>query len=98
MNKIEEVVDNLNTRLWGMNGDENSSHVFIYTKAGYIEDISLDLNFNDYRIEIQMWNDNNDDRKIDDRKGDYEDLEKFIVKKYKNIIKEMTKINKDLCK
>ena len=41
MNKIEEVVDNLNTRLWGMNGDENSNHVFIYTKAGYIENISF---------------------------------------------------------
>jgi len=41
MNKIEEIVDNLNTRLWGMNGDENTNHVFIYRKAGYIESISL---------------------------------------------------------
>ena len=52
MNKIEEVVDNLNTRLWGMNGDENSSHVFIYTKAGFIENISLNLKFETYSIKF----------------------------------------------
>jgi hypothetical protein len=98
MNKIEEVVDNLNTRLWGMNGDENSNHVFIYTKAGYIEDISLSLNFETYNVKIDLWNDENDDRKFNEKTQQYEDLEKFIVKKYKNIIKEMTKINKDLCK
>ena len=98
MNKIEEVVDNLNTRLWGMSGDENSNHVFIYTKAGYIEDISLSLNFETYNVKIDLWNDENDDRKFNEKTQQYEDLEKFIVKKYKNIIKEMTKINKDLCK
>ena len=98
MNEILNVVDNLNEKLWGINGNQNLNHYFSYTKAGYIEGISLDLNFDDYHIEIQMWNDNNDDRKIDDRKGDYEDLEKFIVKKYKNIIKDMTKITKYLCK
>jgi hypothetical protein len=98
MNKIKEVVDNLNTKLWGMNGDENSSHVFIYTKAGYIEDISLKLQFENYSIEINLWNDDNDDRIFNEKTQQYEDLEKFIVKKYKNIIKEMKKLNKSLKK
>lgn len=98
MNKIEEVVDNLNTRLWGMNGDKNLNHCFSYTKSGYIEAISLDLNFDDYHIEIQMWNDENDDRKFIEKINEYEDLEKFIIKKYKNIIQDMTKITKYLIK
>ena len=98
MNKIEEVVDNLNTRLWGMNGDENSSHVFIYTKAGFIENISLNLKFETYSININLWNDDNDDRKFSEKTNQYEDLEKFIVKKYKNILKDMSKITKYLCK
>ena len=98
MNKIEEVVDNLNTRLWGMNGDENSSHVFIYTKAGFIENISLNLNFDNHSIEINLWNDDNDDRLFSEETQQYEDLEEFIVKKYKNIVKEMKKLNKSLKK
>lgn len=96
MNKIEEVVDNLNTRLWGMNGDENTDHVFIYTKAGYIESISLNLNFDYYSIKIDLWNDDNDDREFNEKPQQYEDLEEFIVKKYKNITKEMKKLNKSL--
>jgi hypothetical protein len=87
MNKIEEVVDNLNNRLWGMNSDENSSHVFIYTKAGFIETISLNLVFETHSVGINLWNDDNDDRKFSEKTNQYEDLEKFIVKKYKNIIK-----------
>jgi hypothetical protein len=98
MNKIEEVVDNLNTRLWGMNGDENSNHVFIYTKVGYIENILLNLNFDYYSIKINLWNDDNDDREFNEKPQQYEDLEEFIVKKYKNITKEMKKLNKSLKK
>ena len=75
MNKIEEIVDNLNTRLWGMNGDENTDHVFIYTKAGYIESISLNLNFDYYSIKIDLWNDDNDDREFNEKPQQYEDLE-----------------------
>lgn len=98
MNKIEEVVDNLNTRLWGMNGNENTDHVFVYTKAGYIESISLNLNFDNHSIEINLWNDDNDDRLFSEETQQYEDLEEFIVKKYKNIVKEMKKLNKSLKK
>lgn len=98
MNKIEEIVDNLNTRLWGMNGDENTNHVFIYTKAGYIESISLNLKFNNYSVNINLWNDENDDRLFNEKTNEYEDLEEFIVKKYKSITKEMKKLNKDLKK
>ena len=98
MNKIIEVVDNLNTRLWEMNGDKNLNHCFSYIKSGYIEAISLDLNFDDYHIEIQMWNNDNDDRLFSEETQQYEDLEEFIVKKYKNIVKEMKKLNKSLKK
>lgn len=98
MNKIEEVVDSLNTRLWGMNGDENPNHVFIYTKAGYIESISLILSFDNHSIIIDLWNDDNDDREFSEKINEYEDLEKFIVKKYKSIVKEMKKLNKSLKK
>ena len=98
MNKIEEIVDNLNTRLWGMNGDENTNHVFIYRKAGYIESISLNLKFNNYSVNINLWNDENDDRLFNEKTNEYEDLEEFIVKKYKSITKEMRKLNKDLKK
>jgi len=98
MNKIEEIVDNLNTRLWGMNGDKNTNHVFIYRKAGYIESISLNLKFNNYSVNINLWNDENDDRLFNEKTNEYEDLEEFIVKKYKSITKEMKKLNKDLKK
>ena len=98
MNKIEEIVDNLNTRLWGMNGDENTSHVFIYEKAGYIDTILLNLKFNNYSVNINLWNDENDDRLFNEKTNEYEDLEEFIVKKYKSITKEMKKLNKDLKK
>jgi len=98
MNKIEEVVDNLNTRLWGMNGDENTSHVFIYEKAGYIDTILLSLKFDYYTVKINLWNDDNDDREFSEKTQQYEDLEEFIVKKYKIITKEMKKLNKSLKK
>ena len=98
MNKIEEVVDNLNTRLWGMNGDENTSHVFIYEKAGYIDTILLSLKFDYYTVKINLWNDNDDDRVFNEKINKYEDLEEFIVKKYKIITKEMKKLNKSLKK
>ena len=98
MNKIEEVVDNLNTRLWGMNGDENTSHVFIYTKAGFVENISLSLGFENHSVTIDLWNDDNDDRIFSEKNNEYEDLEKFIVKKYKSIVKEMKQLNKSLKK
>lgn len=92
-----KIVDNLNEKLWGINGDQNLNHYFSYTKSGYIEGISLDLNFETYSINISLWNDENDDRTFIEGKG-YEDLEKFIVKKYKNILKDMSKITKYLVK
>lgn len=98
MNEILNVVDNLNEKLWGINGDKNPNHCFSYTKSGYIEGISSNLNFETYSINISLWNDNDDDRKFIEKKNDYEDLEKFIIKKYKNIIQDMTKITKYLCK
>ena len=98
MNEILNVVDNLNEKLWGINGDKNLNHCFSYIKSGYIEAISLDLNFDDYHIEIQMWNNDNDDRLFSEETQQYEDLEEFIVKKYKNIVKEMKKLNKSLKK
>ena len=96
MNKIEEVVDNLNTRLWGMNGDKNLNHCFSYTKSGYIEAISLDLNFDYSHIEIQLWNNESDDRKFNEKTNKYEDLEEFIIKKFKNIIKDLKKLSTTL--
>ena len=98
MNKIEEVIDNLNTRLWGMNGDENNNHVFIYKKLGFIECISLKLRYENYSVTIDLWDDGNDDRLFNEKTNEYEDLEEFIVKKYKSITKEMKKLNKDLKK
>ena len=81
-----------------MNGDENFSHLFIYTKVGYVENILLSLGFENYSINICLWNDDNDDRKFNEKTNEYEDLEKFIVKKYKNILKDMSKITKYLIK
>jgi hypothetical protein len=98
MNKIIEVVDNLNEKLWGINGDKNLNHCFSYTKAGYIEGISLNLNFETYSINISLWNDNDDDRKFIEKKNDYEDLEKHLIQKYKNVLKDMSKITKYLIK
>ena len=34
MNEILNVVDNLNEKLWGINGDKNPNHCFSYTKSG----------------------------------------------------------------
>ena len=45
-----------------------------------------------------MWNNDNDDRLFSEETQQYEDLEEFIVKKYKNIVKEMKKLNKSLKK
>ena len=81
-----------------MNGDENTSHVFIYEKAGYIDTILLSLRFNNYTVKINLWNDNDDDRVFNEKINKYEDLEEFIVKKYKIITKEMKKLNKSLKK
>lgn len=98
MNKIEEIVDNLNERLYGKDATENLDHVFSYIKSGFVEQIILDLNFDNSHVEIHLWDDQNDSRKWNEKTQEYEDLEKHIIQKYKNVLKDMSKLTKYLCK
>lgn len=95
---IEEIVDNLNWELWGSLGEDNVNHCFCYTKLGFTQAISLHLNYDNFSIKINLWNDENEDRKFLENKNEYEDLQKFILKKYSKVIKEMINIKKNLCK
>jgi len=95
---VQEVVESLNDRLWGIDGDKNSSHCFSYIEAGYLKAISINLNFEHYSIEISLWNEDNDDRRFIEKKNEYEDLEKHLIRKYKNIIQDMSRITKYLTK
>jgi hypothetical protein len=95
---VQEVVESLNDRLWGIDGDQNTDHHFSYTEAGYIKGISLNLNFDDYSLGISLWNNENDDRFFIEEKNEYENLEKHLIQKYKNILKDMSKITKYLIK
>ena len=93
-----QTVNNLNEKLYGVNGTDNLNHVFIYTQSGYVESISLSLCFEDYYIKINLWDDQNESRKFNEKTQEYESLEKHIIQKYKNVIKDMSKITKYLCK
>jgi len=97
---IEEVVDNLNEKLYGEDAqhEHNFSHGFSSVHASYWNAITLNLNYEDYDVKIQMWNSENDSRKFNEKTNEYEDLEKHIIQKYKNVLKDMSKITKYLCK
>lgn len=100
MKEIEEVVDNLNERLYGENAqnEHNFSHGFSSVHASYWNAITFNLTYEDYDVEIQMWNSENDSRKFNEKTQEYEDLEKHIIQKYKNVLKDMSKITKYLVK
>lgn len=98
MKKIEEIVDNLNIKLWGKRTNQNLSHCFCYTKKGFVESISLFLSFNFHSVTIDLWSDNAEDRNFNEKINEYEDLEVFLIKKYRKIVKEMNNLTKDLCK
>lgn len=100
MNELEKIVDNLNERLFGENAEHecNFSHGFTLTHASYWSTISLNLNYENYNVEILLWNSENDTRKFNEKKNEYEDLEKHLIQKYKNVLKDMSKITKYLVK
>ena len=100
MNKIEEVVDNLNERLYGKDAQHefNFSHGFSSIHAPYWNAIVLYLNYEDYDIEIKIWDSEHESRKWNEKTQNYEDLEKHIIQKYKNVLKDMSKLTKYLCK
>lgn len=91
---IEQIVDNLNERLW--RNTENEQNYFIYSKCGMTNSISIYIER--VESEIYLWDDENDDRKFIEKKNDYENLEEFIIKKLKNYIKDLQKLSKALCK
>ena len=100
MNKIEEVVDNLNERLMGIEGqnEDNYSHSFSAIHGSCWSGIMLNLNYEDYDIEIKLWDTEHDSRKFNETANEYEDLEKHLIQKYKNVLKDMSKITKYLVK
>lgn len=95
-----EIVDDLNERLFGKNAENefNFSHTFTLTHASYWSGINLNLNYEDYNVNISLWNSENDTRKFNEKTNEYEDLEKFIIQQYKNVLKDMSKITKYLIK
>lgn len=97
MKEIEDIVDSLNQKLY--ENKDNFSHAFNSIHSGYINAISLSLTFEDYSVEINLWDSGeNDSREWNEKTQEYEDLEKHIIQKYKNVLKDMTKITKYLCK
>lgn len=96
MKEIEDIVDSLNQKLY--ENEDNFSHAFNSIHSGYINAISLSLTFEDYSVEINLWDSENDSRKFNEKTNEYEDLEKHAIQKYKNVLKDMSKITKYLCK
>ena len=98
---VEQTLDKLQERLWGKNAEKeyNFHHSFIYTKQGHIEAISLQINEENFSIEMNLWNSENEDREWVEEKKDYEDLFYHILCKYKKAINRLLKLKKDLkCK
>jgi len=96
--KTEEVVDRLMGRLWGKDAEKehNFSHSFIYSKAGYFESISLQINEENYSVNIELWNSENDGREWIESINDYDDLFYHILWKYEKVISSLLEIKKDL--
>ena len=96
--KTEKVVDRLMDRLWGKDAEKehNFSHSFIYSKAGYIESISFQMNEENYSVNIQLWDSENDDREWIESINDYDDLFYHILRKYEKVISTLLEIKKDL--
>lgn len=74
--KLKTVVDNLNKKLWGEYGEneQNSCSAFSFTYSTTIQFIGFD--------DETLWDSNDEERSFDYDKDDYEDLEKFVVKKF----------------
>jgi len=96
--KTEEVIDRLMGRLWGKDAEKehNFSHSFIYSKAGHIESISLQMNEENYSANIELWNSENDDREWIESINDYDDLFYHILWKYEKVISSLLELKKDL--
>jgi len=76
MEKFVEIIDNLNTSIWGEDAEheENFEHAFNYTYFGSGEMISFD--------DIPLWKSNDDEREWIEELNEYEDLENFCKKQF----------------
>jgi len=83
MENLVEIIDNLNTSIWGEEGENEENFEYNFNYRYYT---SFELIFFD---DILLWNSNNDEREWIEELDDYEDLEEFIKKEYCKLSEKM---------
>lgn len=58
-----------------------------YSEEGYTQAVTLVLLVSDMRIEVDLWNSENEERKWIEKINDYESFETLLVRKIKDSIK-----------
>lgn len=80
---IQEIVNDIQNKI----GNKTEKDYYLqYTSLGFIEAVDVIVLLKDTTtIDINLWNSENDSREYLEN-GDYEDFEKFIKRKLKEVI------------
>lgn len=93
MTNIQEQVEEIQDQIF----DKDINTFFLtYKKSGYVEAIGLNIILHDINIEVDLWNDQDDTREIDEDTDELEPLKNFLKKKVKECIKSFEKLNEIL--
>lgn len=90
MNEIQKAVQKIQEELY----DENPITKFFlrYSQEGYTEAVSLHIYLIDINIEIDLWNDQNNNRLFDEDKNEYEDWKPFLIRKIEEASKSLIEL------
>lgn len=86
----KEIVNDLNYKLWGEKGENNSYCVFIYKDATVWEEISFYDALSG--LEMLLWGSENDDREYREETNDYEPLEDYVLREFNKKVKYLISI------
>lgn len=79
---IQEIVNDIQNKI----GNKTDKDYYLqYTILGFTEAVDVVVLLHDTNVEINLWNSENDCREYLEN-GEYEDFEKFIKRKLKEVI------------
>lgn len=89
----KEVVDNLQYKIFGGEGEFSNNFSLEYSEyGGYAEAVALYIISDKVHIKVDLWNSENDERKYDYDTDIAEDLEVYILRQIENCEKSFKKL------
>lgn len=92
-NEVQQTVELLNELLW--EEDKYTNSCFVYTQAGFVDLISVNIAEEDFNIEIKLWDSENSTR-FHTRDLGYEPLEETILRNFNKAIIQLREVDKHL--